>query len=70
MSCKHRGRLKEKEHKILSYLKRFIFPATGEIKGFFHIKHESSLQNVKNVYFTHMMRKITKQITSLDYLLQ
>lgn len=50
ISHKHNARLKEKEHKILSYFKRFLFPATWEIRIFPHkLKYKSPLQNVKNV---------------------
>lgn len=41
---------KEKEHKTPGYFKRFLLPATGEVRIFPHqLKYKSSLYNVKNV---------------------
>lgn len=44
ISHKHNARVKEKEHKTPSYFKRFLFPATGEVRIFPHqLKYKSSL---------------------------
>lgn len=50
ISHKHNAREKEKEHKTPGYFKRFLLPATGEVRIFPHqLKYKSSLYNVKNV---------------------